>query len=323
MFNHSRKLGVHLTDNHIRLVEFSGNKIISCATFDLPNSLTEIKKNKMIASLGESFATTLKSLKPAAKTKDTVLTIGDEEIFIKIMTMPKMPIAEAKRAAPHELEPDLPLKAENMYVDLNVLGEVVSKDKQKTSNSMEVIVFAANKNYIDALTDAIESAGLNLQAIEISSVSLGRLYAKDHNTYLTVDLGSSHGAITIFENDLIHVTTSVSFRHPAWSDATKGKQAEITEEQATKDYAPVISDVAEKIQTAIRYYHNRVDTPKKIEKIFLSGSGARVPHIDKIISDQINLTVTIGHAPITVSAPCTTSHLAAIGASLRNTTDEN
>lgn len=314
-YSRTRQLGIHLTNHHIRLVEFDGRKAVSVfAQFDLTTSLTELKKNNQLASLKDSFTAVLKAAKPhRPQTKNAVLTIGDEEIFTKMMEMPLVSKEEAAAMAPHEIEPDLPIKADQLYTDAIILEEMPREKK------MAVMVYAAPRSVIDGLLSAAAAAGINLLAIEAASVSLARLYGSRYRCFVTIDIGTEHGSITVVDQEHIRVSTSSSFEDEDWAAIIRKKSARLSKEEAVTLYGSVVSAIADKTQTAIRYYANRSKPVCSMEQVLISGTGAVAPHLTTMLTSQLNIPTSIGTAPVAITKDGDASYLAAVGAALRNT----
>ncbi|MDO8471754.1 MAG: hypothetical protein Q7S64_01210 [bacterium] len=312
-----RQLGVHLTEHSLRVVEIVGGGTVvhSWGRIALPRPLPLMKKDRSIPELADAFKAALQSTKPRpARPGEAVLTIGDEDVFSKVVTMPKMDLAQAREAAPHELESDLPLKAESMYVDVSVL-KILPDQPQ-----MEAMVFAMNRGLVDWFLEAADAIRLPLVAIETASLSLGRLYQAKQQSYITVDIGSNFASIAIFANDLIHVSNSVSLQDPAWEKALAAQELAFGPNDLATQFNIFLTNLTEKIIASLRFYQNRVPNAAPIEKVFLSGSGARMPHLDTVLAQYLQLPVVIGQ-PVGVTCKgkqvCDTSYLAAIGAGIR------
>lgn len=314
-YNPTRQLGIHLTNHHLRLVEFDGRKAVGVfGLFDLTTPLTELKKTNQLANLKGAFAEALKAAKPhRPKTTNAVLTIGDEEIFTKMLEMPLVSKEEAAAMAPHEIEPDLPIKADQLYTDAIILEEMPKEKK------MTVMVYAAPRSVIDGLLAAAAGANINLLAIEAASVSLARLYGRRYKCFATIDIGTEHGSITIVERERIRVSTSSSFENEEWAAIIRKKSAKLSKEEAVTMYGSVVSVIAEKTQTAVRYYANRAQPACSMEQVLLSGTGATAPHLTTMLAAQLNTPTSVGTAPVTIAKDGDASYLAAVGAALRNT----
>lgn len=319
MSNHrNRQLGIHLTEHSLRVVEVTnkGRVVHSWGRIALPRPYPVMKKDRNVQELTGALKNALASTKPhPLKPGEAVFTIGDEDVFTKVVLMPKMGLQEAREAAPHELESDLPLKADSMYVDVFILNS--SQDQKQ----MEVMVFAINKSLVDWFLTATDRVGLTINALETSSMSLGRLYQTKANSYITVDIGSNFASIAIFANDLIHVTNSVSLQDPAWEKALAAQELAFGPNDLKAQFNTFLTNLTEKITASLRFYQNRMPNMAPIEKVFLSGSGARMPHLDAVLAQYLQLPVEIGQpAGVTCDSQpsCDTSFLAAIGASLRS-----
>lgn len=314
-YSTSRQIGIHLTNHHIRLVEFDGRKRVGVfGWIDLPTPLTELKKNNEWMSLKEPLIAALKNAKPRhPQTRNAILTIGDEEIFTKMIEMPLVSKDEAAAMAPHEIEPDLPMKADQLYTDAIILEEMPKEKK------MAVMIFAAPRTVIDGLLAASAAAGINLQAIEAASVSLARLYGTKYRCFVTIDIGTEHGSITIVDREHIRVSTSSSFENDQWAEIIRRKSPRLSKEEAVTMYGSVVSAIADKTQTAIRYYANRAKPVCSMEQVLLSGTGANVPHLAAMLSKLLDIPTSVGSGTIDITKDGDASYYAAVGAALRNT----
>jgi Tfp pilus assembly PilM family ATPase len=307
MMNKHWQLGLSFTNHHIRLVVFDGHKIVSVSTADLPKPFSQMR-----AGDPQELAAVLKDLRAKNKTidghRDVVVSLGDEEVFTRILTLPPLNGRELLATAPHELESDLPLKADEMYVDMYELRRL--PDGQR-----EYMAFAVNRQLVHWLVEGLQAAKFRPRAIETVSLSLGRLQQGNPKPYLTVDVGSDYASMAVFSNDLMHVNTSVAMHDEAWSKLVNEPAPTITLEELTTQYNRLFSELTDNIQATVRYFQNRSDT-HEVASVFISGSGAHVPHLDILLNKDLALPVRINKPSITTEVTIDTSYLPAIGAAL-------
>ena len=307
MFKHNWQLGLSFSNHHARLAVFDGEKIVSVDQITLPDRFDKMKSGDPRA-----LAETIKELRNNNRQidghRDVVIALGDEEVFTRILTLPTLPAKELATVAPHELESDLPIKADEMYVDMYELRAL-------PDGQHEYMAFAINQSLVNWLVEGLQIAKLRPRTIETISLSLGRLQAADKNPYLTVDVGSDYASMAVFCDGKMHVNTSVAMHDSGWGELVNGPNQRITVEDLTAKYGRLFSELTDNIQATIRYFQNRADN-REVATVYLSGSGARVPHIDTLLNKDLRLPVKINRPAIPCEMTPDTSFLPAIGASI-------
>ena len=307
MMNHHWQIGLSFTNHHLRLAVFDGQKIISLDTAELPLPFTQMR-----AGDPKELAEVIKKLRSQDKHidghRDAIVSLGDEEVFTRILTLPQLKDAELLATAPHELESDLPLKADEMYVDMYKLRAL-------PDGQSEYMAFAVSRQLIHWLVEALQLAHLRPKSIETVSLSLGRLQQIDDKPYLTVDVGSDYASMAVFCGGLMRVNTSVAMHDEAWNKLVNEPSPQITVEQLTQQYSRLFSELTDNIQATIRYFQNR-STGYEVAGVYISGSGAHVPHLDTLLNKELSLPVRINKPPVPTNVTPDTSYLPAIGAAL-------
>lgn len=313
MFSRHRQLGLHLTSNHLRLVEFDGRKkvgIFGRADFEIP--LEQIRKLNKFELLNAAFKTVFEEAKPhRPHSRNAILTIGDEEIFTKILEMPIVTKKEAASMAIHEIEPDLPVKADELYTDAIIL------DQHQDTKRMTVMVYAVPKVLVDSALKAAAGIGVTILAVEAASISLTRLYGNQFQRFVIIDIGTEHSLISIIDQGQIRVTTSITFNNEDWVNILKKKSTKLSKEEAVATYGPVVSELANKIQSAVQYYTTRSKNAGKIEQVLLSGTGTTAPHLASMLTSLLNIPTKIGNPQIIIGEEGNAGFLAAAGAAIR------
>lgn len=301
------QLGLSFTNHHVRLAVFDGHKIVAVDTADLPTPFSQMRTGDP-----KELAAVIKGLRNKDKKidghRDVVVSLGDEEVFTRILTLPPLSHRDLLATAPHELESDLPLKAEEIYVDMYELRAL--PDGQR-----EYMAFAVNRQLIHWIVEGLQHAKLRPRSIETVSLSLGRLQAGNPKPYLTVDVGSDYASMAVFSDGLMRVNTSVAMHDENWGKLVNEVSPRITVEELTRQYDRLFSELTDNIQATVRYFQNRSDS-REVASVFLSGSGAHVPHLDTLLNKDLGLPVRINRPNIPTDMTVDTSYLPAIGAAL-------
>lgn len=307
MFTPHWQLGLSFTNHHARLAVFDGKKLVACAGAELPTPFEQMK-----AGSPQDLAAVIAQLREQCRAidghRDVVVALGDEAVFTRILTLPALSGKETREAAPHELESDLPLKSDQIYVDLYELRPL-------PDGKREYMAFAVNRQLVDWLIEGLQLARLRPKSIETVSLALGRLQTKFDQPYLTVDVGSDYASMAVFSGGLMHVNTSVAMHDAGWSALVNEPTPQLTADDLVAKFSRLFADLVENIQATIRYFQNRAPD-QAVAAVFLSGSGAHVPHLDTYLNGQLQLPVRVNRPEIASLITPDSSYLPAIGAAI-------
>src|SRR5690606_838539 len=107
--------------------------------------------------------------------------------------IPLMDESKAEVAVMFEAEAYIPMPMDQVYFDWQILS--------KNSKTMEVLIIASPKEYVDRFMSIIESAGLKLCGIEVESQSVSRALvpAGVEEPVMIVDLDAEQTALVVVE----------------------------------------------------------------------------------------------------------------------------
>ncbi len=245
--------------------------------------------------------------------KTVNLSVSSNNLFIKTIKLPNIPMEELKIIAPQEASKHIPMTSNEINVDFQTL-ETSAKD-----NKIDVILCSLSKEIAKNLVEAVSKAGLKVEAIDVSAFAAIRTLAhakmiKDPDkSYISVLIGFENTDINIIRNGMpiFSHNTQIGKKHVLESIM---KSFEIEREEAEKrlpEYSlilpsmettdnPVLhkasnaarsiySNISSEIQKAIEFYNSQNNETTEIEKIILSGSGVCIQNIDKYISNKLKI----------------------------------
>ncbi len=297
--------GLDISDSSIKVAELSLHKgHISSAVFaDVPLQDKTIT-NHMIVSEQRLAGNIQKALTTAKniKSKFVVCSIPEAKSFVRVISLPKMAPEEIEGAIPFELEQDIPIPIDQVYMDWFVLQEFPDKT--------EVLVTASSKDYIDSLISTLKSLKLRPVAFEIGSQATARaLIGKDEEkkSVLIVDIGAQQTSFIIVDKGLPLYTSSVPIAGNSFSDSiarnmgipraeadklktTHGLTSNTEgEEKVRTAVLPILDNIIDETKNVIRFFEDHSETKSIIDTILCCGASSQIPGLIDYVSTRINL----------------------------------
>ncbi|MBI2356201.1 MAG: pilus assembly protein PilM [Candidatus Doudnabacteria bacterium] len=183
-----KAFGLDISDASIKLMSLKPHEqsLIPEAFTNVPLP-PKIINNHLIASEQRLAESINYALSKAGKldTKYVVASLPEARSFVRLLNMAKMSDSEIEGAIPWELEQDIPMPVDQVYLD----WEVVSKSDDK----LAVLVAATQKDYVDSLIDTLKLARLKPVALELESQAVARCLIRRQDaaeTVLILDIAS-------------------------------------------------------------------------------------------------------------------------------------
>ncbi len=240
--------GVEISDSYLRIVSLKKKgrffELISFGKFKIAPKIVEngeIKLQKKLARAIEKLLIEVNREK--LKAKNIIFSLPEEEVFLKVIKMPKMTVEELKEAIVFEVENYIPVSVEDVYLDFTILdsGELDQK----------ILIAASPKKVVKSYLSLFKKCGLRPQVFETESAALCRALIKENKIekpLLIVDLKDSKTNFIIFSKRSAMFSSSIPLSFE-------------------KDPKKVI----EKTKNCIEYYKSRYSDEGKLNKILLSG----------------------------------------------------
>lgn len=256
-------------------------------------------------------------------TNRVVISIPESKSFIRVMQMPIMEEAKADNAIMFEAEAYIPLPMDQVYFDWQILSK---KDK-----TMDVLMIASPKEYVDSFMHIIDDAGLKLCGIEVEAQSVARALVPTNveEPVLVVDMDALKTALIMVENGVLQFTSSVPVAGNNFTDKLV-KSLSITQAVAEKlkrdvglantvEYPNLktemmsgVEDLAAEIKNILKFHYDHSES--HIGQLLLTGGGAKLKHINESLTPMLEvyapLEITVAnpleHIPNLQRSPLTT-----------------
>ncbi|HYE22508.1 MAG TPA: type IV pilus assembly protein PilM [Verrucomicrobiae bacterium] len=300
-----KAFGLDISDLSIKVMQLNpvrrqGLFPIAYSNVGIPQSIIT---NHMIAK-PEKLADSVNRAVALAKNVDTkfvVANVPEAKSFVRILKIPKMHESEIEGAIPWELEQDIPVPIDQVYLD----WQVISQDAENT----HVLVTAAPKDYIDSLVDSLKLAGLKPVALELESQATARaLVGKDdaQEAILILDMSMMQTSFIIANAGILEYTSSIPIAGSAFTESiarTLGIPASEAEKikresglltdskrgNIRQAMLPILDNVVDEIKNVVRFYEEHTLFGKQISGVYLTGGAAKLSGLVDYITARLNL----------------------------------
>ncbi len=338
--------GVDINNNELKIFQIERErgkeKIVGWSRKTLSE---EVMSRDFFITDTKKFTQVLKNTLEASKGKhirgnSVVISIPENKIFMRILTVPLMSEKEAAESIKWEVESNIPISIDEAYFDWQVM--------EKTGNEMKVLVVAAARKTIDNIISAFDEANLQVRIIEADSVAVGRcvLSAKEKNPILLVDIGVDGTSYFIYQDGYPVFSSSSSVSGRLFTDAVakyygvdwrKAEQYKTRvglgstrkeKEEMMKLFKPLLSTSVSEIEKTMSFFSEKlsVDKDRGIEKVIVCGGGSNLKGLKSYLA--INLkrkvvqanpwqNISLGDNIPPISMEEAQSFITAIGLALR------
>lgn len=304
--------GIDISERTIKVLQLSRQKNGYAPTafsqVDIPNNLI----NNHVITNEEKLASAVAKAVAQAKHvigNSVIASIPEAKSFVRIVTMPKMDLEEIDGALPWELEQDIPVPVEQVYLDWQLVDE--------TADKIKVLAMAAPRDYIDSLITVLKMAKLKPLAFELESQSTARaaisIEDKDQSVLL-VDMASTGTSLAIVSKGVLEYTSSIpTGGNSITQNISQALKVDIAEAEKLKienglhsdtkkgnvrqNIIPVLDTIIDEIRNVIKYHEDHALFDQPITKIILSGGAANLQGINEYAVARLNVSLSksIGH----------------------------
>jgi len=229
------------------------------------------------------------------------LSIKGENTLLRYISFPKVDKKKIKEVFDYEVIRFVPFNREEIYFDVAVL------DENYSSREFFLLLAVAKKDFIDSIIKQFQENNLNLTTAIPNSVNLINLYlasaSKEENVAL-LDVGLSSTLLNLIKKKLpclsreIKIALSDFFKNLSKKESLELPQLEDEIFQKKKEL-PYLKEVVEdfgwhlsqEIKSSFDYFE--VNWGQNVNKILLSGGGAKLKGLEKVLTNSLGIPVEI------------------------------
>lgn len=238
---------------------------------------------------------------------DVHLGVANARIVVRDITIPWLPVSDMRQALSFQVADYVPLAADDTYVDYVPLGE----QSVEGQRMQRLLLVASPRQPVNALLDAVESAGLSPVGVDLSAFAAVRAVASGDaaEAAAVVDIGAHLTSVTLHRGGEVRL---VRFLPVGGRSITKAvaqdlgvdaKTAELLKRgeaagegsemaRARGSALAAATPIAEEIVSTIEF-SMRQAADLGVDRIVLTGAGAHLPGLEDIFHARSALSVGI------------------------------
>jgi type IV pilus assembly protein PilM len=238
--------------------------------------------------------------------KQIGISISGYSVIVKKINLAVMSADDMAKHIQSEAEQYIPFDIEDVYLDFQDLRTNGEEDERT-----DVMLVAAKKEVVDSYLDMLRGLSLTPVLVDVDAFALENAYWANFGTEANValiDIGASKMNINIiskgssvFARDVVlgsrQLTEQIQNRFALESEAAEElKTGKSSRDDRREDLEEIFTDTCSQwlaeIRKALDFYYSNY--PEDVlEKLVLSGGGARIKGFDQFLADELNVEVEV------------------------------
>lgn len=311
-------LAIDLDSRHIKVLlgksMIKRTSIKKAYLIDTPEDSVSGGTVKNIAAVAEAIKNFLE--KEKVKANQVCFAIHGQDILVRHIEIPIMDEKNLRKSVELEVNQFLPDGGVNHYMDYKILENEITKEKK----IYKILVAAAPRDKIDIYVQLAEALGLKLSAVDISSncvarvfESSGRISGIDQNIGI-INIGSDSSEIVILNAGKLSIDREVPFGlDNLIREIAKKLEVEydVAYDYLIKKFNFKNIDQKDELNARIQFlfdnvlssflkviqFYNTGKAEKKLDNIFIIGSGCDIPGIESYARSYFGSPVRVVNSP--------------------------
>src|SRR5918996_4682507 len=265
--------GLDIDGRYLAAAQVNDGRVVRGASLDLPEGLVRDGEVSDAAALAEHLK---RFVAEAGLPRSVRLGVANQQIVVRVVELPRIEDEKQRDAAVRfQASEAIAMPLDEAVLDHQIAGFAEALDG---TPRMQVVVVAARRKMIETLLEAVKSAGLKADGVDLDAFALVRMLAVDgHDSADSARVFCHLGGVT---NLAVAVGSSCFFTRPlsaVWDEEDAG------------------SRLADEIRLSIDYYMTQPQA-KPVVEVVLSGPGSS----DHQLVDSLGVHLGL---PVEVAAP--------------------
>ncbi|MBI3353218.1 MAG: type IV pilus assembly protein PilM [Nitrospirae bacterium] len=243
------------------------------------------------------------------KVKEVAISVSGHSVIVKKITVPVMTEEELEESIKWEAEQYIPFDINDVNIDSFILGPAESVDGKE---QMSVLLVAVKKDKLTEYLTLVQEAGLNPVVVDVDAFTIQNMfefnYGLDNSVTALVNIGAGVMNINILKNGNFTFTRDISIGGNKYTEIIqkdlslsfdeaerlkKGEEIEgVNPEALANSIENMNGEIAAEIQRTFDYFKN-TSNQEQIDRIFLSGGGAKLKGLVSYLNEKLTLPVEI------------------------------
>ena len=241
------------------------------------------------------------------KAKKVVTAVGGRDVIIKKISMDRMKETEAREVIRWEAEQHVPFDMDNVELDFQIL------DPEAEGLQMTVLLVAAKRELVEHKLALLSDIGLEAGVIDVDAFALHNAFEVNYPEAMRgvvglVNIGHETTNINILDDGVPVLTRDIPIGTRRFKEdlqRERGLSADEAEavlrgtDAANEALDPLLESRGEElavgIERAAAFLQSSSRSANGIGRIFTTGGGARIPRLNKVLSDRLRIPVQLAN----------------------------
>jgi type IV pilus assembly protein PilM len=308
------RLAVDIGTTSIKMVELAqsdkGPRIVNYGLLESSGYLARANQALQTSNLKifeadvvELIKTLVREMKPGTTEASASLPLFS--VFTTIVDFPRMEAKEIEKALVYQARQYVPLPIQEVALDWLMLKQY---QDDKGFDHQKILLISVPREQIARYQRMFHAAGLKLTTLEIESLSLARLLAKDPTPTILLDIGSRSSNIVFLEDGSLAWNMQMDFASFSLTQALASSLQinPIRAEELKKEKGivgtgpnyelstimlPFLDAIMNEVKKAQFIYKEQLPQARPAERIVLSGGGANLLGIESYMQREFGIPV--------------------------------
>ena len=240
------------------------------------------------------------------KPKNVVTAVGGRDVIIKKIPMDRMKETEARELIRWEAEQHVPFDMDNVELDFQIL------DPESEGLQMSVLLVAAKRELVETKLSLLKDIGIDAAVIDVDAFALHNAFEVNYPDAMKgvvglVNIGHEATNVNILDEGVPVLTRDLPvgtrrFREDlqrerglSAEEAQKLLQGFETSDILTPFLQSRGEELAVGIERAAAFLQTASRSAAGLSRLFLSGGGARIPGLAKVLGDRLKMPVQLAN----------------------------
>jgi type IV pilus assembly protein PilM len=240
------------------------------------------------------------------KAKKVVTAVGGRDVIIKKISMDRMKEAEAREVIRWEAEQHVPFDMDNVELDFQIL------DPEAEGLQMTVLLVAAKRELVEHKLALLSEIGLSASVVDVDAFALHNAFEVNYPEAMRgvvglVNIGHETTNINILDDGVPVLTRDIPIGTRRFKEdlqRERGLSAESAEgvlrgTDTNEALEPLLESRGEElavgIERAAAFLQSASRSAAGISRVFTTGGGARIPGLNKLLSDRLRIPVQLAN----------------------------
>ncbi len=240
------------------------------------------------------------------KPKNVVAAVGGRDVIIKKIPMDRMKEGEARELIRWEAEQHVPFDMDNVELDFQIL------DPESEGLQMSVLLVAAKRELVETKLSLLKDIGIDASVIDVDAFALHNAFEVNYPDAMKgvvglVNIGHETTNVNILDEGVPVLTRDLPvgtrrFREDlqrerglSAEEAQKLLQGFETSDILTPFLQSRGEELAVGIERAAAFLQTASRSAAGLSRLFLSGGGARIPGLAKVLGDRLKMPVQLAN----------------------------